>query len=265
MLAFSATIERPALESLKISVPFSIVSRPSDRGRGEAGLGAAGLASATDGANSQFGLPSALISRTILGSTSVTSSTASWPTSKASTDGRTVIDFTSTMFGFFAPGMLKNFTPLTVALGSGSRLNEAGPSITRSRPVAFFTSARICGLYLLRSKKEGAIKSATISTPTTPAAAIRSLLRLEEVIGFSLDRLDRRLAHRGAARHREIRSEPVAEIVNLKQVRKDKARREREREAETNRQRFGRTKAQKSADKDAAKRERREHDDKKLD
>ena len=57
----------------------------------------------------------------------------------------------------------------------------------------------------------------------------------------------------------------MAEIVNLKQVRKDKARREREREAEANRQRFGRTKAQKAADKDAATRERREHDDKKLD
>ncbi len=57
----------------------------------------------------------------------------------------------------------------------------------------------------------------------------------------------------------------MADIVNLKQVRKDKARREREREAEANRQRFGRTKAQKAADKDTAQRERREHDDKKLD
>ena len=57
----------------------------------------------------------------------------------------------------------------------------------------------------------------------------------------------------------------MADIVNLKQVRKDKARREREREAEANRQRFGRTKAQKTADKDAAQRERRDHDDKKLD
>ena len=81
-MAFSAAIDSPALESLKISVPFSMVSRPSDSGAGELGLGAAGLASATDGANSQFGLPSALISRTILGSTSVTSSTSSWPTSK---------------------------------------------------------------------------------------------------------------------------------------------------------------------------------------
>jgi len=57
----------------------------------------------------------------------------------------------------------------------------------------------------------------------------------------------------------------VAEIVNLKRIRKDKARREREREAEANRQRFGRTKVQKAADKDAVRRERREHDDKKLD
>jgi hypothetical protein len=57
----------------------------------------------------------------------------------------------------------------------------------------------------------------------------------------------------------------MAEIVNLKRIRKDKARQEREREAEANRQRFGRTKAQKLADKDAAKRERRTHEDKKLD
>ena len=57
----------------------------------------------------------------------------------------------------------------------------------------------------------------------------------------------------------------MAEIVNLKQVRKDKARRERERGAEANRQRFGRTKAQKATDKDKVLRERREHDDKKLD
>ena len=78
-MAFSATTDRPALESLKISVPFSMVSRPSDRGLGELGLAAAGLASATEGANSQFGLPSALISRTILGSTSVTSLTSMLP------------------------------------------------------------------------------------------------------------------------------------------------------------------------------------------
>ena len=57
----------------------------------------------------------------------------------------------------------------------------------------------------------------------------------------------------------------MTEIVNLKRMRKDKARQEREREAEANRQRFGRTKAQKAADKDATERERRTHEDKKLD
>ena len=41
----------------------------------------------------------------------------------------------------------------------------------------------------------------------------------------------------------------MAEIVNLKRVRKDKARREREHEADANRLRFGRTKAQKAVDK----------------
>jgi hypothetical protein len=56
----------------------------------------------------------------------------------------------------------------------------------------------------------------------------------------------------------------VAEIVNLKRMRKDKARREQERTAEANRLRFGRTKAQKIADKDAKERERRAIDEKKL-
>ena len=57
----------------------------------------------------------------------------------------------------------------------------------------------------------------------------------------------------------------MAEIVNLKRVRKDKARQERQREAETNRQRSGRTKIQKANDKDVAERERRAHEEKKLD
>jgi hypothetical protein len=56
----------------------------------------------------------------------------------------------------------------------------------------------------------------------------------------------------------------VAEIVNLKRVRKDKARREQEQAAETNRVRFGRTKAQKRADEDAKARADRTIEDKKL-
>jgi hypothetical protein len=57
----------------------------------------------------------------------------------------------------------------------------------------------------------------------------------------------------------------MADIVNLRRLRKDKARRERESEAEANRRRFGRTKAQKAADKDAEARTRRALDDKLLD
>jgi hypothetical protein len=56
----------------------------------------------------------------------------------------------------------------------------------------------------------------------------------------------------------------VAEIVNLRKARKDKARQERQREAEANRLRFGRTKAQKLADKQAKERDDRAVDDKKL-
>jgi hypothetical protein len=56
----------------------------------------------------------------------------------------------------------------------------------------------------------------------------------------------------------------MADIVNLKRARKDKARREHEREAAANRLRFGRTKAQKTADHDAAARSRRSLDDKRL-
>jgi len=56
----------------------------------------------------------------------------------------------------------------------------------------------------------------------------------------------------------------MADIVNLKRARKDKARREHERKAAANRQRFGRTKAQKTADQDDTARSRRSLDDKRL-
>jgi len=57
----------------------------------------------------------------------------------------------------------------------------------------------------------------------------------------------------------------MAEIVNLKQARKEKARREQNNEADANRLRFGRTKAQKAADKDAQARPRQTIEGKKLD
>jgi hypothetical protein len=56
----------------------------------------------------------------------------------------------------------------------------------------------------------------------------------------------------------------MADIVNLRRASKDKARRERDSEAAANRHRFGRTKAQKAADKDAAARGRRDLDGKVL-
>lgn len=57
----------------------------------------------------------------------------------------------------------------------------------------------------------------------------------------------------------------MAEIVNLQRARKDKARQQRESEADANRRRFGRTKAEKAADKDAQDRSQREVDGKKID
>ena len=56
----------------------------------------------------------------------------------------------------------------------------------------------------------------------------------------------------------------MAEIVNLRRVRKDKARRDRESEADANRRRFGRTKAEKATDEDAGIRARRSLDGKQL-
>ena len=56
----------------------------------------------------------------------------------------------------------------------------------------------------------------------------------------------------------------MAEIINLKQVRKEKARRERSTEADANRRRFGRTRAEKQADKEAEERARRSHYDRRL-
>ena len=44
----------------------------------------------------------------------------------------------------------------------------------------------------------------------------------------------------------------MADIVNLKQARKEKARREHDRDAAANRRRFGRTKAEKLADRQAS-------------
>jgi Domain of unknown function (DUF4169) len=57
----------------------------------------------------------------------------------------------------------------------------------------------------------------------------------------------------------------MAEIVNLRRARKDKARQQRESEADANRRRFGRTKAEKAADKDAQERSLRDIDGKKID
>jgi hypothetical protein len=57
----------------------------------------------------------------------------------------------------------------------------------------------------------------------------------------------------------------MAEIVNLRRARKDKARQQRESEADANRRRFGRTKAEKAADKDARERSQRDIDGKKID
>lgn len=57
----------------------------------------------------------------------------------------------------------------------------------------------------------------------------------------------------------------MAEIVNLRRARKDKARQQRESEADANRRRFGRTKAAKANDRDASERARRDIDGKKID
>src|SRR6185437_4753695 len=122
--------------------------------------------------------------------------------SSARIEGRTVTDFTTTMSGFFAPGMLKKRTPVTPTLGVGSRDRLTGPSITRSRPVAFFTSAVIWGLKLLRSMNDGAISRAKTIRRTALLPPIRSLLRVEGLMFFPFVARPT-LAHRPPTRHRE--------------------------------------------------------------
>ena len=56
----------------------------------------------------------------------------------------------------------------------------------------------------------------------------------------------------------------MAEIVNLRRARKDKARRESDSEADANRRRFGRTKAERAADQRAQDHARHAVDGKKL-
>jgi hypothetical protein len=57
----------------------------------------------------------------------------------------------------------------------------------------------------------------------------------------------------------------MAEIINLKQARKDRARRDRDTEAQANRRRFGRTRPEKQADKDAEERARKLSEGQRLD
>ena len=57
----------------------------------------------------------------------------------------------------------------------------------------------------------------------------------------------------------------MADIVNLRRARKDKARREREVEADANRRRFGRTKVQKANDSNAKQQAERAIDGKRID
>lgn len=56
----------------------------------------------------------------------------------------------------------------------------------------------------------------------------------------------------------------MGEIVNLQRARKERARRDREAQADANRRRFGRTKAEKVADRDAESRAARTLDGKHL-
>lgn len=56
----------------------------------------------------------------------------------------------------------------------------------------------------------------------------------------------------------------MANVINLKKARKDRARRTRESEADANRRRFGRTRAEKQADKDAEERAAKAHDARRL-
>jgi hypothetical protein len=56
----------------------------------------------------------------------------------------------------------------------------------------------------------------------------------------------------------------MADIINLKRARKDKARREHETEAAANRRRFGRNRAEKAVDKDAKARAERDIGGKKI-
>ena len=57
----------------------------------------------------------------------------------------------------------------------------------------------------------------------------------------------------------------MSEPINLRRVRKEKERREREADAAVNRRLFGRTKAQKASDRLAKERGRTAVDDKRLD
>jgi Domain of unknown function (DUF4169) len=96
---------------------------------------------------------------------------------------------------------------------------------------------------------------------------ISHLLTLDTVLTFPFV-VRETVAHRPAARHRQLartkRHQTMADIVNLRRARKDKERRERDARADANRRRFGRTKAEKTADRDTADRGHRTLEGKRL-
>ena len=232
-----------------------MVSRPSDSGRGVLGLAAAGLASATEGVNSQFGLPSALISRTILGSTRVTSLTSMPPVSRAPQRKRHGDRLHLDHVGVLGPRHVEELDACHRDGGRGQQRQADRPvdhEVAAGRLLDLRDDLRLEGIDV---DEAGCGEQRHDQQADDAAGADQQPLAQGRCHGTPPLPDAKTLAHRPPARHRHLgMSTPtknMAEIVNLKRARKDKARRERENEAEANRRRFGRTKAEKAADKDA--------------
>ena len=133
--------------------------------------------------NCQLARPSASRSRTIVGSTRITESTAMRPSNRGARATRTSTATRLTMSGVSDPGRLARRTPAAVRVGVGRMRSDRPPSMRTGRPVAAASSAVTRPLWAFQSTKLGTTNRAPTATTGNTTMAI-STLRKEAVSRF---------------------------------------------------------------------------------
>ena len=135
----------------------------------------------TNGLRRQFGSPRAVLSSQMLGATRTSRLTTRRPMSRGRSDTSASTRPTVIISGREPPSALASATSRRFRMGDHPQATVAGPRMTRSRPVACFTAASICGLY--RSGAAIPARTATVPAAITPkASSARTALRIRPTI-----------------------------------------------------------------------------------